>query len=291
MKIEGSEFSFNSSYPLVSIIIPAYNHEKYILKVLNSVLEDRYQNKELVIIDDGSTDNTNYLITEWIKNNTNKLNIKYKCRDNRGVSKTLNELVRMSSGEYICIVSSDDYLLDGGIAKRVEYLQKNLTKMAVFGDCVVVDQNNKNILNSGLRDYYKAHIENYKEEKSLKNEIIIRWSVPGPVFMARKIMYTKHNMFYRENLIGEDWDMYLRLVSKNYLGFVDFKVSAYRLHHSNTCMNFENKILVDRIKTIFYNIKLFEVKDKIKLAYVLVELILVLNIKFIKKHMGFNSAK
>ncbi|MDQ7062028.1 MAG: glycosyltransferase [Sulfurimonas sp.] len=268
---------------LVSVIIPAYNHEKYILKALDSVLNDEYPNKELVIIDDGSTDETNSLITHWIKNNTDKLSIlsiKYKTRSNKGVSKTLNELIRMSDGEYICIVASDDYLLNGGIAKRVEYLQQNTTKMAVFGDCIVVNQENITTYASGLKNYYTVKIENYQDDTSLKNEIIMRWSVPGPVFMARRIMYTKHNIFYSENLIGEDWDMYLRLVSKNYLGFIDFKVAAYRIHDSNTCISFENEILIDRIKTIISNLKLFALEDKVKLIYMLAKLILVSNMKF-----------
>lgn len=289
----------NTNYPLVSIIIPAYNHEKYVLKVLESVLEDNYPNKELVVIDDGSIDNTNNLIRKWIENNTTKLNIKYKSRNNIGVSKTLNELIGMSEGEYVCIVASDDYLLNGGIAKRVKYLQNNTTKMAVFGDCIVVDKDNITTYSSGLRDYYKVEIENYKDDVSLKYEIIMRWSVPGPVFMARRTMYTKYNMFYSENLIGEDWDMYLRLVSKNYLGFIDYKVSAYRIHDSNTCISLENKILIDRIKTIFQNIKLFKQNDKLKLISVLSKLILVFTIKLLiktsyniyEKYIGNKSAK
>ncbi len=259
----------NTNSSLVSIIIPAYNHGKYVLKALESVLDDNYKNKELVIIDDGSTDETNNLISIWIENHKNELNIKYKSRNNRGVSKTLNELIEMADGEYICIIASDDYLLNNGIRRRVEYLENNITKMAVFGDCIVVNQDNVTTYQSALKDYYKANLENYKDDNRLKNEIIMRWSVPGPVFMARKDLYTKYKIFYNEKLIGEDWDMFLKLVSKNYLGFVDFKVSAYRLHNSNTCISFENKILLDRVKTIFYNINLYKFTDKTKLIYVL----------------------
>ena len=55
------------------------------------------------------------------------------------MSRTLNELIEMSDGEYICIVASDDYLLGNCIVHRVEYLQQNITKLAVFGDCIGVD--------------------------------------------------------------------------------------------------------------------------------------------------------
>jgi len=256
----------NTNYPLVSIIIPAYNHEKYILKVLESALEDSYQNKELVIIDDGSVDNTNSVIAKWIENNATKLNIKYKSRDNRGVSKTLNELIGISEGEYICIIASDDYLVNGGIAKRVEYLQKNINKMAVFGDCSVVDNQNRLLYKSALKDYYKADIMQYVDSDSLRKQIISKWAVPGPVLMVRKIFL--QNNQYNESLVVEDWDMYLRLVSKNLLGFINYEVSSYRLHESNVSLKSLNKVLVDRFQTIIINIGNFNLVDKIRLMNV-----------------------
>lgn len=250
----------------MSIIIPAYNHEKYVLKVLESVLEDSYQNKELVIIDDGSTDNTNNVITIWVENNITKLNIKYKSRDNRGVSKTLNELVVMSEGEYICIVASDDCLLNGGIAKRVEYLQQSIAKMAVFGDCSIIDNQSRLLYKSALKDYYKVDIVKYVDSDSLRKQIISKWSIPGPVLMVRKIFL--QNNKYNESLVVEDWDMYLKLVSKNLLGFIDYEVSSYRLHESNVSLKSLNKVLADRFLTIIINIGNFNLIDKIRLINV-----------------------
>ena len=123
-----------------------------------------------------------------------------------------------------------------------------------------------------LQDHHNVNIKKYKDDKSLKNEIILRWSVPGPVFIARKELYEKNNMLYNESLIGDDWDMYLKLVSTNSLGFIDLKVSAYRMHDYNTCTVLHNKILQDRMKTIYQNIHLFNHTDKFKLIYVFAKL-------------------
>jgi len=270
----------NTNIPLVSIIIPAYNHEKYVQETLDSIVNDSYPNKEIVIIDDGSTDKTDNVVEEWIKNH-NEIVVQYKSRENKGVSTTLNELINVAQGEYICIVASDDYLLDNGIAKRVEYLQQNVSKRAVFGDCIGVGNDNTIMYDSILKDYYHADIKKYKNENLLRNEIIMNWSVPGPVFLARKDLYIRYNIQYNENLIGEDWDMYLKLVAKDYLGFIDFKVSAYRIHDSNTCVVLGKKILVDRIKTILHNMYLFKFKDKIKMMYILSKLVIVYMIKHV----------
>lgn len=269
----------NTNISLVSIIIPVYNHEKYVQETLSSIVNDSYPSKEIVIIDDGSTDKTNNVIEEWIQKHK-EIVVQYKSRENKGVSTTLNELVNMAQGEYICIVASDDYLLDGGIAKRVEYLQQNISKMAVFGDCIGVSNDNTIMHDSILKDYYQADIKKYKNENLLRNEIIMNWSVPGPVFLARKDLYVRYGMHYNENLIGEDWDMYLKLVAKDYLGFVDFKVSAYRIHDNNTCVVLGKKILLDRIKTILHNIHHFKFKDKFKMMYILNKLVIVYIIKY-----------
>ena len=78
--------------PLVSIIIPCYNHEQYVNYALSSIIEDTYPNIEIVIINDGSTDNSDGIINEWISQHQAKISIKYKNRGNRGLCKTLNEL-------------------------------------------------------------------------------------------------------------------------------------------------------------------------------------------------------
>jgi len=258
----------NIKYPLVSIRIAAFNHEKYILDTLNSVLHDTYPNKELVIINDGSEDATAILIEEWIKQHNTEIPIQYKTRENKGLTTTINELLDMCNGEYICGVASDDYLLENGISKRIEYLLKHPNKMAVFADCQMVNKNNNIIHQSTLKEYYNVNVSNYYNDENLKNEVISNWAIPGPVLMVNKKLYDVYKITYNQKLLVEDWDMYLKLVSKNLLGFVEYPVSAYRIHDTNTSIKYPNKIIYNRIKTIFYNLSYFGIKDKIRLFLV-----------------------
>ncbi|MCW8884112.1 MAG: glycosyltransferase family 2 protein [Motiliproteus sp.] len=139
---------------LVSFIIPAYNHEKFIEICLNKLLSDSYPLKEIIIIDDGSSDTTKEVIEKWLNQITTDVKIFFLSRENRGVSKTLNELIGLSNGEFIVPVASDDYIIPGGVKNRIEYLKANKDKYAVFGDAIVIDEFDSVIHESALYNVY-----------------------------------------------------------------------------------------------------------------------------------------
>ena len=162
----------------------------------------------------------------------------------------------MAQGEYIALLASDDFLLPGGIQARVDYLQEHTDKLAVFADCVIVDDKNNLIHRSGIEDH-KGRKRYLLDDNLLAYEIIFHWCVPGPVFMAKRETYNIVGM-YDETLAVEDRDYYLRLVSINRLGFLDYPVAAYRIHDkSNTIMLSQ----YDRIKwpldTVLKNLNRF----------------------------------
>lgn len=250
------------SEPLVSIILPAYNHEAYVSKMLDSVLIQDYSNKELIVIDDGSTDRTGQLISEWVNQHESELKIVYKSRSNKGISATLNELLSMASGEYIAGASSDDYLLPGSIAMRLKYLLDNPSKKAVFGDYQVVDDSDVILHESGIGGLYKGRKERFFDEQTLANEILDNFSVAGPVLMFERSAFGDIG-YYDESLQIEDWDMYIRLAAAGLLGFVDFPVAAYRWHEGCTCRNIPNDI-----ELLKYQLNVLRSnKDKFDLPY------------------------
>jgi glycosyltransferase involved in cell wall biosynthesis len=227
---EGNDLKF----PLISVLIPAYNHEKFVRACLDSVIEDSYPNKEIVIINDGSSDMTGAVISEWMEKNSKKIAINYLARENRGLTYTLNELAKRSKGEFLRLGASDDYFIAGGLATQVSYLLANPGKMAVIGDSIVVDEDNQILYESGMIGLHKVNKKNYLSDQGISEEIICRWAVGGPVPMIRKKAI--ESLFgWSEGLRIDDWDLFLRLISNNSLGFVDCTVGAYRIHGSNTC--------------------------------------------------------
>ncbi|MDR9862871.1 MULTISPECIES: glycosyltransferase [Pseudomonas] len=220
--------------PLVSYIVPAYNHEQYVQCCLDSILADVYANKEIVIIDDGSTDDTAKVVEQWISAHGDSIKVVYRSRPNKGVTATINELTNMASGEFLRLGASDDYFLSGGSQKLVDYLLSSPNKVAVIGDSVVVDENGKIVHNSGMTDLHRADKQKYLSEKGIVASVISNWAVAGPVPMVRKT-YVTSGEGWDEGLRIDDWDFFLRIAAQGGLGFIDERVCAYRVHSSNTC--------------------------------------------------------
>ena len=221
-----------SAMPLVSILIPAYNHERFVQRCLDSVLEDAYPAKELIIIDDGSTDSTGERIADWVAQHSGDLPIEYVRRSNRGIAATLNELAARARGEFLRLGASDDYLLPGGLDAQVRYLLSHSYKRAVIGDSIVVDQNGKKMYDSGMCDLHGADKRLYSCDDGIRRAVISQWAIGGPVALIRKSALDTIDR-WSEGLRIDDWDFFLRLAACDALGFIDVSVCAYRLHGAN----------------------------------------------------------
>lgn len=259
--------------PLVSVIIPAYNHEKYIIRCLKSVYQSDYNNIELIVLDDGSTDNTFKLASDWIHDNKDRFKrVIIKKQKNAGVCTTLNRLVALSKGDFITPVASDDMMYPDGITKRMDYLMDNQSLLAVFGNAYLIDESDRIISRDFIADYYDSSKKALKNPSLIAAELILNWCVPGPVFMARRESYDpeKGIGLYDESLVGEDRDYYLRLLSKNLLGFIDEPVALYRQTPSSLSRNHANSIWVLPywIKSDYKNLESFHGLNKIFLKFI-----------------------
>lgn len=256
----------NSTLPLVSVLVPLYNHEHYIEECLDSIINDEYQNKELLVLDDGSTDNSAEVVRQWYVRNNNYFagRFEFISRENRGISKTLNELIAKAAGDFIAFVSSDDFLLPGGVLKRLEYLLSHPDKMVVVSDYKVVDEHSKVTHQSGVEELFDGRRRYLANQKLLAREIVFHWSLAGPVYLSRRRFYEEFGG-YNEALLVEDWDLCLRLVAADALGFVDFPCAAYRLHSSNVSRDPQSFARLDEsiIKTVDNNIERFSGLEKL----------------------------
>lgn len=223
-------------YPLISVIVPVFNRANYIVETLDSILAESYPNKEIVLIDDGSTDRTDAVIKDWAENHKNDIQVVYKSRGNRGFVKTLNELVTMSNGAYIVFLGSDDYLMNDGIFKRYNYLKSNPDKLLVVGDCILVDATGKKMNDSAFVAIGNADKKLLATDAGIKKFMILNGYVPGATLMADKRTYEVLGL-YDEKYYTEDWVYYIRAVSKDMMGFLDETVAAYRRHDGNACFS------------------------------------------------------
>jgi glycosyltransferase involved in cell wall biosynthesis len=246
----------SSPTSLVSICIPLYNHQKYITTLLDSIVEDPYPHKEIVVIDDGSSDDSYNTICAWL----NEVKPGFPCtflrQENAGVAVTLNRLFEKAKGDFCIPIASDDVLVPGGIGLRVNYLREHPHLIAVFGDARVIGADGEHLMESGLADLYHANKRRYLNPDSLLFQIVVKWSVPGPVLMVRRESIILFGGI-STNLKLEDYDLYVRLADAGKLGFIDKIIAMYRIHETNTSRSVKagRSIRREIIKTCFVNFK------------------------------------
>ena len=227
--------------PLVSLIMPLYNHEKYIKKSINTILNQSYKKIELIIIDDGSTDKS----AEIVKNFKDK-RIKYFYQKNRGVkelNKTINKGFKLSSGSLITMVTSDDFWPKNRLKKQIGFF-KNDNIDLVFGNMAIVDENGK------LITYKKPDIPdnfNSLEKKiKIKNYFYTNY-IPQPTTLIRAKALKKINGYIQKKyMYAEDYPTQLNLMMNGEILYIDQNFSYYRLHENQmTNLHLEKMVLSD----------------------------------------------
>ena len=232
---------------LISVIVPVYNHEKYVVDCLNSVRDSDYKNTELIIIDDGSTDNSCAVVTSWLEANKQFFQrTVFERQANAGVCRTANRLISLARGDIIVPLASDDALLPAGISRRVEFLQDHPHLLAVFADAAMIDVSGTVLCRELEKNLYKGNKKALADPRFIAAELILKWSVPGPVFAAWRGAYDPIQGVgpYDESLLAEDRDFYLRLLSRHALGYIPDEVALYRHAAGSLCHDPEKTISV-----------------------------------------------
>lgn len=251
------------SQPLVSVIIPCYNHSKYVVDTLNSVVKDTYENKEICIIDDGSKDDSVKYIQEWIDLHQHEIKIKFKTWSNRGLCATLNELIKMAEGEYLLPCASDDILLENTIAYRVNFMMAHPEKKVFVSDSQVIDEKNKLVMLSSLA-YHGGDIQDYSDpHKMLKTLLFGHWGYIGPVLFLHKDVYDTIGL-YDEYLAFEDHDFFLKVISQDIIFFSTDVCAKYRIHSQSLSHNPMNRIkgVSAILKSYLKALKLYKSGDR-----------------------------
>lgn len=152
-----------SEYPLVSIITPCYNSERYIGRYLSKILMQTYDNIELIIINDGSIDDTEKVIMEYkIDIEKRGYKITYIKQENRGLGGAIQQGLRVVNGDYFCWCDSDNFYSNDYVEKCVDYFFNDNTVSVVRCDGYIVYENNiteiRGIMSKGETDKYNRHI-------------------------------------------------------------------------------------------------------------------------------------
>lgn len=220
-----------SDQPLVSVIIPCYNHEKFIQDCIQSVINQTYENIELIIIDDGSSDGSVEKIEEMMGLCKARFtNFEFRHRPNKGLCGTLNEALEWCNGEFYSALASDDIIHIDKISIQVNYMKKDSTLLAVFGGVEIIDQNNNSI---------KCAIPS-KRKLTFKNLFLSNYTIFACTQLIRLDAVKKMGQTpYPSHIVMEDSYMWLKLSQIGRLVNLSYVFAKYRDHDSNTMKKFE----------------------------------------------------
>lgn len=218
--------------PRVSIVIPLYNHEKFIEEAVQSVLGQSYEDFEVIIINDGSTDGSG----EVVKGIGDK-RIKYFSQDNRGAAETINRGIQLARGEFISVLNSDDIYDTHRLEECAGILDNDASLSAVFSHLEFIDGEGKFI------KYLRGSEENWADhfpETSFKGERnIVLDLLAGNFLTTTSNLFCRREAFetvgYFSNLrYAHDYEFFLRLCYHQRVQIIEAPLVKYRIHSLNT---------------------------------------------------------
>ena len=248
----------NKEHPLVSVIIPTYNRANILSQAILSVISQSYQNWELIIVDDGSTDNTKNVVEEFTKSDKR---IKYIYQENKGQPSAMNTGIKNSAGYFIAFLDDDDQWMSRKLEKQVDLFNKDKEIALVFTDAII--QGGK--LNSKKSSDISKPYSGYVYKHLLRQNFITASSV-----MVKKEVLEKCGLFDESPIIKttqmQDYDMWLRICKKYKIGYIPEILVKY--NYVNKINNLEKRIISYYAMLYILNKNLEDKKIFLNLTYI-----------------------
>lgn len=232
----------------VSVIIPYYNGQRFIQQCIDSVLKQSYKNFEIILIDDGSTDEVDRVLELFGHQ------IRYLKQNKKGPAAARNYGIKEAKGEYVAFLDSDDIWLPKKLKLQVEFLDKNRDFSLVYSDLALFDENG--VIDENL--YFSKGIP--RPSGFIFKELVLNCLFSTVTVMIRKSIFdTSSYLFDEQLLIGEDYDLWLRLAKRYKIGYLSGVLAMYRQHSGSlihsvpltpTGIPWENQV-IERILSIY----------------------------------------
>jgi len=248
----------------ISVVIPLYNKQDLIIKTLESIKNQNYQNYEVIIVDDGSIDKSNEIVNSWLEDNKELINkFKITTQINQGVSAARNTGVERAQYDYIAFLDADDYWMPNHLLDLVELIENYSDKVDLFSTSIQIQLNQENIFPelgefrdySGVVDFFKVSmisqgfihsssvcvkrdaIKKYKFPKNMKNfEDVITWA---------RIANTKGFAFTSKSSVIYVADAAEASVSVDFLNYIRFEKLFFEIRYNKKTMKeYINKIFL-----------------------------------------------
>ena len=229
--------------PRVSVVIPTYNRAGYVSEAVASVLAQTYRDFEVIVIDDGSTDNTPEVVGSY-----RDAHIRYFYQENRGVSAAMNTGILASTAEYIAILDSDDVLVEEALQKSVAFLDQHPEVGYCFGQSYTIDESGRP-LRSSPRGPRVTFVRDGREEIA---QVLMGGRSIGS--MVRRSCFQEVGLYNTELPMSEDWDMFIRLAKRYAVGHLAEPIYKLRFHQQQMTSQSSMKIVQNAHTTVLESV-------------------------------------
>jgi len=213
----------------ISCIIPTYNRAHLVCDAIDSALAQTYPCHEIIVVDDGSTDNTQQVLAERYGKK-----IRYIWQENQGVSAARNRGIEAATGEWLAFLDSDDIWLRQKLEFQISAVVQFPSARAVYADDGQMNTDN---------EYAQAaEIVYFESKERFLKDLMQRCFVPMSSLLVSREQLGEHLRFNEHIRWGEDWDFIAQIASQTSFCKVDFPLVYYRIHNGNNTGNVRMRV-------------------------------------------------
>ena len=230
--------------PTVSTILPNYNYARFIGETIESVMKQTYTDHELIIVDDGSTDNSIEVISSYEARYPGRIRLVKKA--NGGLPSARNAALALCRGQFIAFLDSDDLWHEDYLRTMVSFFEQNPDAVAAYANAELFDSDSGRTLGHwfGPRSFRTAYSGRCADKLFTRGNFI-----PIVTAMIRREVLDKVGVFDEHYRVGEDWDFWLRVASRFDIHYIDRSLCRIRRHPKNLSflpLNSYNKLRIYR---------------------------------------------
>ena len=230
----------------ISVIITTFNRAQFVKKAINSVLNQTYQDVEIIVVDDGSTDNTKSIVNSYGEQ------VRYIYQENKGAASARNAGIEKSKGEYITFLDSDDYYKKDNLLKKLSFLESNLQTRWLYSDWQYIDEKGEHLDKGSVRfDYFNKKLSGeifeelfYKRNFIATDTVVVKRSVLEDVGFFDPTIPSQ-----------EEYDLWLRVSATYPVHYINEVLVIVTIHPDSLSTDFSkwaygNALIIDKIEKI-----------------------------------------
>jgi glycosyltransferase involved in cell wall biosynthesis len=213
--------------PLVSVVIPSFNHAAFVTQAIDSVLDQTITSVELIVVDDGSTDGSPDIIRAHLEARDGPIPVRFEARENRGIIRILNEALAGVNGKYFAVLGSDDLWAPSKLERQVQAMESAGDHVAAgFSDCWVIDGQGRRRGRMGLQFPFRGG-------DIYRDLVLLRFFPPAPTSVFLRQAIVDVGGYNERATVTEDVDLWYRVARSYEVAYVDEPLASYRVHLDN----------------------------------------------------------